>query len=375
MPRTQRAGKASDACAQLFIGKCMSLPSDVCGVSMEDLHRLRARWVGTKRCSDAAFAMAMGINVLREAMDAGELSIPGSNALETLFSDETLPCLVASRVVYSFLPSAFAILKGGRKTISEQSVKAGRERFGEVSQLLQDLKRTFSLATLPDWAKCESVQDAWSRDAARLIRKGAAAMMEKWDRFIAKDDYLDSSDEEDESQASVQGDNESEISDASDGSDDSNGRSAAPISNDYTESLMASGASILGRLRGINPARAAAITQHKHNAHPLRQLGVSTLPTEEEVEEAKRLAGPTPPAAEEWARVHKTKRHEQLRTALQKRSRESLRDELAEHGVPHASAMLKPECVATLTDVLYKAPQVSTPPSGRPEKRRAVSAS
>lgn len=290
-----------------------------------------------------------------------------------LFDSTTLPHLVAAKVVYSFLPIAMALLKRGSK--GELSLRTGRKQYEKVQSLIEDLKKVRSLKTLPGWAQWSNIIEVWSQEAAQLIRNAASKMLVTWQRFCTKDKDVDESDDED-----VSDDGSDKIVDRIDRRnyvDLSVERCAAPISNDYTESLMASGASLLGRLTGINPARATSIAQHKHNSGSLRRLRACQQPTEDEVVRAKVEAGQMSPAAVEWGRVHETKKREQIRSSLKKRRREHLREMLIEQGVSatEVNGMLKPMCIEWLTDSLYEPPRAQSSPNGREPKRRATAVS
>ena len=77
------------------------------------------------------------------------------------------------------------------------------------------------------------------------------------------------------------------------------------------------------------------ISQHKHRRRGVRELGISLVPEQEDIDKHKALLAeqPFPSAQESWRNVYRASKKAQIRTELEGLSVGEVREEAAEYGI------------------------------------------
>ena len=278
------------------------------------------------------------------AVHRKELYVPGSNAVDLLLNETTIPQLVVASLSYAAFKACLLKLKLDKEGEGELSVIEARKIYPECRGILQKLSRVQS--RFPDWLVTLAPKDSLGLQAARgyfkketavLLRDAARAMLCRFDEFVSKDDELT----------------------PTRGSD-------LPHSNDFIEGAHGTLSMIQSRLPGINPERAVQLAQRRHNSHSLSSLRVPLVPSPNTYTELRKRKINS--NEEVQAKVHKASMITQLRTEFTKLRMPELLKKCKEAGLPTLDSgnkdISKAVLVEMLIDVAYEPPD-PTPDSAR----------
>ena len=281
------------------------------------------RQVGNKYAFllEAAARILSQREFLMESARNRDLVIPGSQAVEILLADETLPQLVASTICYGWHVAAMKQLKGGgkKREAGELSVPEAQKEYETVALWLKKLQRFRS--KLPSFLPPKSVgmnEAEQERDATsiKLVHGAAVKMLETFGRFSDKDADLD---------LDLALDN--------------------PGSNDFVEGSHATFSHVIASHPNMNPDRAAQLAMGKQNAKTLRKMGLPIVPPAGTIQKYQRDTS-LAPAAEAWGWVYRTTKSSELRTRYRKMSVQEVRNLAEEYEID--TSQTKPEIMEDL---------------------------